>query len=56
MRTYHKQRDKDIETLRQTDTDMIQDDRIIAKYLIVDLITVMTIDACQDKNREVVPQ
>ena len=56
MRTYHKQRDKDIETLRQTDTDMIQDDRIIAKYLTVDLITVMTIDACQDKNREVVPQ
>ena len=36
--------------------DMTQNDRTIAKYLTVDLMTGWTIDACQDKNRGIVPQ
>ena len=35
--------------------DMTQNERTIAKYLTVDLMTGWTIDACQDKNREIVP-
>ena len=35
---------------------MTQNDQAIAKDLTVDLMTVRTIDACQDKNREIVPQ
>ena len=48
MRTDYQRRYKDIE--------MTQNDRTIAKYLTVDLMTGWTIDACQDKNREIVPQ
>ena len=48
MRTDYQRRYKDIE--------MTQNDRTIAKYLTVDLMTGLTIDACQDKNRDIVPQ
>ena len=35
---------------------MINDERTIVKGLTVDSMTVSTIDACQDKNREIVPE
>ena len=35
---------------------MIHDDQTIAKHLTVDSMTGSTIDACQDKKREIVPQ
>ena len=38
----------------QTDSDMTQNDRTVAKDLTVYLMTVRTIDACQD--RDIVPQ
>ena len=39
-----------------TDTDMIHNDRKIAKHLTVYMVTLGTMDTCQDKNRETVPQ
>ena len=48
MRTDYQRRYKDIE--------MTQNDRTIAKYLTVDLMTGWAINACEDKNRGIVPK
>ena len=53
--TYHKRRNKNIE-IGQTDSNMIHDDRTIAKDMTVDSKKVRSIDACQDKNKEPVRQ
>ena len=47
MRTDYQRRYKDIE--------MTQNDRTIAKYLTVDLMTGWAINACEDNNRGIVP-
>ena len=53
-----RQEHRDIAALRfgQTDTDMTLNGRTIAKGLTVYSMSVKTIDACQDKYREIVPQ